>query len=69
MKTVLLSAPYMIPLVERFKPVFEQHAIKLIVPQVRNHSCSNSPANLMARSAAMISIRHEFLRRARRGSK
>jgi D-3-phosphoglycerate dehydrogenase len=35
MKTVLLSAPYMIPLVDRFKPVFEQHAIDLIVPEVR----------------------------------
>jgi D-3-phosphoglycerate dehydrogenase len=34
MKTVLLSAPYMIPLLERFKPVFEQHAIELIVPEV-----------------------------------
>jgi phosphoglycerate dehydrogenase-like enzyme len=35
MTTVLLSAPYMIPLLDRFKPVFEQHSIDLIVPQVR----------------------------------
>ncbi|MFN2120161.1 MAG: phosphoglycerate dehydrogenase [Anaerolineales bacterium] len=35
MKTVLLSAPYMIPLLDRFKPVFEQHDIDLIVPDVR----------------------------------
>jgi len=35
MKTVLLSAPYMIPLLERFKPVFEQRDIDLIVPEVR----------------------------------
>ena len=35
MTTVLLSAPYMIPLLDRFKPMFEQHAIDLIVPQVR----------------------------------
>jgi D-3-phosphoglycerate dehydrogenase len=35
MNTVLLSAPYMIPLLGRFKPVFEQHAIDLIVPDVR----------------------------------
>jgi D-3-phosphoglycerate dehydrogenase len=35
MNTVLISAPYMIPLLGRFKPVFEQHAIALIVPEVR----------------------------------
>ena len=34
MKTVLLSAPYMIPFVERFKPVFEHYHIRLIVPRV-----------------------------------
>ena len=35
MTTVLLSAPYMIPLLDRFQPVFDQHAIDLIVPEVR----------------------------------
>jgi phosphoglycerate dehydrogenase-like enzyme len=33
--TVLLTAPYMIPIVERFKPVFDKHDIQLIVPDVR----------------------------------
>ena len=35
MPVVLFSAPYMIPSLERFKPVFEKHRIELIVPQVR----------------------------------
>ncbi len=34
MPTVLLSAPYMIPFVDRFKPVFEKYHIELIVPEV-----------------------------------
>jgi len=33
--TVLLTAPYMIPVVERFKPVFDKHNIELIIPDVR----------------------------------
>jgi D-3-phosphoglycerate dehydrogenase len=31
---VLLTAPYMIPLVDRFKPVFDQYNLDLIVPDV-----------------------------------
>lgn len=34
MPTVLLSAPYMIPFVERFRPVFERYGVELIVPLV-----------------------------------
>jgi len=34
MKTVLLTAPYMLPVVERFRPVFNQHQIRLILPEV-----------------------------------
>ncbi len=34
MPTVLLSAPYMLPSVERFKPVFNHYGIDLIVPEV-----------------------------------
>ncbi len=34
MPTVLLSAPYMLPFIERFKPVFQHYAIDLIVPEV-----------------------------------
>jgi D-3-phosphoglycerate dehydrogenase len=33
--TVLLTAPYMIPFVDRFKPVFDQYNIDLIVPDVQ----------------------------------
>ncbi|MCI0552918.1 MAG: phosphoglycerate dehydrogenase [Anaerolineae bacterium] len=32
--TVLLTAPYMIPFVDRFKSVFDQYGIELIVPDV-----------------------------------
>jgi D-3-phosphoglycerate dehydrogenase len=34
MYTILLSAPYMIPFVERFRPVFESYGCQLIVPPV-----------------------------------
>ena len=33
--TVLLTAPYMIPFVDRFKPIFHQSNIDLIIPDVR----------------------------------
>jgi D-3-phosphoglycerate dehydrogenase len=33
--TVLLTAPYMIPFVDRFRPVFEKYDLELIVPDVR----------------------------------
>ena len=35
MPTVLMTAPYMIPLLDRFRPVFAKHGIQLIVPEVR----------------------------------
>lgn len=35
MPTVLFTAPYMIPFVDRFKPVFDKHGIELIIPDVR----------------------------------
>ncbi len=35
MPAVLLSAPYMIPFLDRFKPTFEKYHIDLIVPEVR----------------------------------
>ena len=34
MPTVLLTAPYMLPFVERFRPVFTRYGIDLIVPEV-----------------------------------
>ncbi len=34
MKTVLLSAPYMLPLLDRFRPVFEKYDIDLLLPEV-----------------------------------
>ncbi len=33
--TVLLTAPYMIPFLDRFQPVFTKHNIELIVPDVQ----------------------------------
>jgi D-3-phosphoglycerate dehydrogenase / 2-oxoglutarate reductase len=35
MPTVLFSAPYMIPCLDRFRPVLERHGLDLIVPEVR----------------------------------
>ncbi len=35
MSTVLVTAPYMIPSLDRFKFVFEKHRIDLIIPEVR----------------------------------
>ena len=35
MITVLFSAPYMIPVLDRFRPVFDKHGIDLIVPELR----------------------------------
>jgi len=34
MTTILLSAPYMLPFVERFQPVFSRYGLELIVPEV-----------------------------------
>lgn len=34
MKTVILSAPYMLPFLDRFKPVFDHYGIELILPEV-----------------------------------
>ncbi len=35
MPVILISAPYMIPFMDRFQPVFEQHGIEVIVAPVR----------------------------------
>jgi D-3-phosphoglycerate dehydrogenase len=35
MPTVLFTAPYMIPFVDRFRPVFDKYGIELIVPEVQ----------------------------------
>lgn len=35
MKTILFTAPYMIPYLDRFRPVFERYDLELIVPEVR----------------------------------
>lgn len=34
MATILLSAPYMLPFVERFRPVFAHYGLEIIVPDV-----------------------------------
>jgi D-3-phosphoglycerate dehydrogenase / 2-oxoglutarate reductase len=35
MKTVMISAPYMLPHIERFKPTFSRYQLELILPEVR----------------------------------
>lgn len=37
MPTVLFSAPYMIPVLDHFRPVLENYGLDLIVPQVMEH--------------------------------
>ena len=34
MLTVLVSAPYMIPVIDRFRPSLERHGIELVIPEV-----------------------------------
>jgi D-3-phosphoglycerate dehydrogenase len=34
MPTILMTAPYMIPFLDRFKPVFDHYGVELIVPDV-----------------------------------
>ncbi len=34
MTTVLFTAPYMIPVLDQFRPVFDEQNIELIVPEV-----------------------------------
>ncbi|HAV78642.1 MAG TPA: hypothetical protein DCX53_14940, partial [Anaerolineae bacterium] len=41
MPTVLFTAPYMIPFVGRFKPVFDKYGIELIIPDVRERMEEN----------------------------
>ncbi len=35
MKTILFTAPYMIPFIDHFRPVFDRYDLELIVPDVR----------------------------------
>jgi len=35
MQTILFTAPYMIPFVDRFKPIFDKYNIELVVPNVQ----------------------------------
>lgn len=35
MLTVLFTAPYLIPVLDRYRPIFEEHRIDLIVPEVQ----------------------------------
>jgi D-3-phosphoglycerate dehydrogenase len=41
MPTILLTAPYMIPFAERFRPVFEHYHLEVIIPDV--HERMNEP--------------------------
>ena len=34
MPTILLTAPYMLPFVDRFRPILEGYGLELIVPEV-----------------------------------
>jgi len=34
MPTILISAPYILPILDRFRPIFERHGLDLITPEV-----------------------------------
>ena len=34
MPTVLLSAPYLLPFIDRFRPVFAHYGLDLLIPEV-----------------------------------
>ena len=38
---VLVSAPYMQPVIDRFRPLFEEHDIELVIPPVRERLSEN----------------------------
>jgi len=41
MKKVLISAPYMIPEVERFRNIFEENGIEIIIAEVKERLCED----------------------------
>lgn len=41
MPKILLSAPYMLPYIERFRPVFDHYGLELIIPQVTERLTQN----------------------------
>ena len=71
--TVLLTAPYMIPSLERFKPVFEKYDIDLIVPDVEERMEESDllkyAVNSMAQLAGMTDTARVFWTPVRRASK
>ena len=57
MPTILLSAPYMIPFLDRFRPLFEHYQIDLIVQPCmsawKRKNCCRMPGRWTAQSAEM----------------
>lgn len=60
MKTILFSAPYMIPSIERFKPVFEHYQIQLIVPKVEERLNEENLLNYTGQFDGVICGDDEF---------
>ena len=59
--TILFSAPYMIPFLDRFRPELESYGLDLIVPEVHERLDGRAAASVrraisMARSVAMTNI-------------
>ncbi len=71
MHIVLFTAPYMIPVLERFKPVFEKYDIELIVPEVQERMEEDDllryAGDSTARSAEMTGIPAGCSKRALHG--
>ena len=54
MLTILLSAPYMIPFLDRFQPYFEKYSLDLIVPEVHERLNKNQMLDLAGKFDATI---------------
>lgn len=54
MLTILLSAPYMTPFIDRFKPVFDHYGLDLLIPEVNERLEENDLLSLAGKFDATI---------------
>jgi len=61
--TILISAPYLLPFLERFKPVFAHYHLNLIVPEVKERLSEEQLLNYAGQFDAAIRGDDRFTRR------
>lgn len=64
MATVLLSAPYMIPFAERFRPVFAHYGLEMRVPEVHERLSEDEILSLAGQFDGTVCGDDRFTRRA-----